>query len=232
MIGDGIDLGHWRDELARRSRVQIPGWLAGSTADTLHDCLDGLAFDLALRTAEGARTVHAPELAAGGPAGEAALLAEAQRFACADYAFAYDAWHMVSAYKSGREPGLPLHGLLEFLNSPEYIAFVRALTDEPRIRRASAQATRYRPGQFLKYHTDIDSREGRLYAYVINLTRDWQADWGGLLQFIDASGAVVDTFLPRYNALSLFRVPQGHAVSLVAPWARTPRLSITGWFMA
>jgi Rps23 Pro-64 3,4-dihydroxylase Tpa1-like proline 4-hydroxylase len=71
-----------------------------------------------------------------------------------------------------------------------------------------------------------------LFAYVINLSRDWQADWGGLLQFIDESGAVSETFMPRWNTLSLFRVPQGHAVSLVAPWARAPRLALTGWFMA
>jgi Rps23 Pro-64 3,4-dihydroxylase Tpa1-like proline 4-hydroxylase len=232
MIGDGIDTAHWRDALARHGRVQIPGWLAPASADLLRGCLETLSFDLALRLPEGPRVVPAAELAALGAAGEAALLARALELARDDYAFAYDAWHMVSAYKNGREPGLPLHRLLEFMNSPEYLAFARALTGEPRIRRASAQATRYRPGQFLKYHTDIDSLEGRLYAYVLNLTPAWQADWGGLLQFIDDAGAVVDTFLPRYNALSLFRVPQGHAVSLVAPWARGPRLSVTGWFMA
>lgn len=58
-----------------------------------------------------------------------------------------------------------------------------------------------------------------------------QADWGGLLQFIDVDGQVLDTFLPRWNTLSLFAVPAGHAVSLVAPWARQDRLAITGWLL-
>ena len=66
---------------------------------------------------------------------------------------------------------------------------------------------------------------------MINLSRDWLPDWGGLLQFLDpAERRVVDTFVPLWNSLSLFRVPQPHVVSLVAPWAGSPRYSITGWF--
>lgn len=139
---------------------------------------------------------------------------------------------MVTAYKEGRDPGLLLHRVLELFNSPDYLGFVQALTGDARIRRVNAQATRYRPGHFLRWHTDEDHDEGRLYAYVLNLSRQWQADWGGLLQFIDADGQVMGTFLPRWNTLSLFAVPAGHAVSLVAPWAREDRLAITGWFLA
>ena len=35
--------------------------------------------------------------------------------------------------------------------------------------------------------------------------------------------------LPRWNTLSIFAVPAGHAVSLVAPWTAQDRLAITGW---
>ena len=233
VIDPGIDLEYWRAELARRTRVQIPGWLAPQAAADLQRCLaEDVPWGLAHRTADGPVSTRAEALAALDAAGRARLLADAQALAARDYAFAYDAYHMVTAYREGRDPGLLLHRVLEAFNSPEYLGFARALTGEPRIRRASAQATRYRPGQFLKYHTDIDSREGRLYAYVVNLSRRWEADWGGLLQFIDEAGAVVDTFVPRFNCLSLFRVPQGHAVSLVAPWAGEDRLAVTGWFMA
>jgi Rps23 Pro-64 3,4-dihydroxylase Tpa1-like proline 4-hydroxylase len=233
MIDPALDLDYWRGELQRHSRVQIPGWMKPAAADALRRCLDeDVTWDLALRSAAGPQALSHASLAALDAAGQAALLAQAQQHAEDDYAFAYDRYPMVAAYKSGRDPGLHLHGVLEFLNSPPHLELARALTGEPSIRRASAQATRYRPGQFLKYHTDIDTLEGRLFAYVINLTRNWQADWGGLLQFIDEGGSVTETFMPRWNSLSLFRVPQGHAVSLVAPWARAPRLALTGWFMA
>jgi len=148
------------------------------------------------------------------------------------FRFAYDSYMMVAAYKQQRDPGLLLHRVLELFNSPEYLELARELTGDSRIRRVNAQATRYRRGHFLRQHTDINTREGRLYAYVLNLSRDWQADWGGLLQFVDVDGRVMDTFLPRWNSLSLFAVPANHVVSLVAPWARDDRLSITGWFLS
>jgi Rps23 Pro-64 3,4-dihydroxylase Tpa1-like proline 4-hydroxylase len=65
---------------------------------------------------------------------------------------------------------------------------------------------------------------------VINLSRNWQADWGGLLQFLDSDGEVVRTLMPRFNTISLFRVPADHLVSPVAPFATGARYAITGWF--
>ena len=66
---------------------------------------------------------------------------------------------------------------------------------------------------------------------MINLSRHWRADWGGLLHFVDAAGSVSEPFLPRWNALSLFRVPTEHMVSTVEPWADEERYAITGWMM-
>jgi Rps23 Pro-64 3,4-dihydroxylase Tpa1-like proline 4-hydroxylase len=39
----------------------------------------------------------------------------------------------------------------------------------------------------------------------------------------------VSGFIPDFNVLRLFSVPQTHHVSYVAPWAAERRLSITGW---
>ena len=57
----------------------------------------------------------------------------------------------------------------------------------------------------------------------------WRADWGGLLLFQDADGHVSEGYVPKFNALNLFAVPQTHAVSQVASFATASRLSITGW---
>ncbi|HAV49166.1 MAG TPA: proline hydroxylase, partial [Brevundimonas sp.] len=43
-------------------------------------------------------------------------------------------------------------------------------------------------------------------------------------------GAVTETFTPSFGTLNLFKVPQDHAVSMVAPFAGAPRYSITGWW--
>lgn len=116
-----------------------------------------------------------------------------------------------------------------FLNSETFIAFMRAVTGDARIDFADAQATRYRPGHVLTAHTDESEGKNRLYAYVLNLTRDWYADWGGALTFFDTEGHIDQGFVPTFNALNIFAVPMVHAVSQVASFAPRDRLSITGW---
>ena len=237
MIDPQFDPAPWRALLQCDGRVQVENFLQPAVAERLRACLQTeVPWTLALRDADGARTIdHAAYAAMEAPALAALLEATAAGARAGDreagFRFAYDSYMMVGAYTQGRDPGLLLHRVLELFNTPEYLALMHALTGNARVRRVNAQATRYRRGHFLRWHTDIDSNEGRLYAYVLNLSRDWTADWGGLLQFIDDDGRVLDTFLPRWNTLSLFAVPAGHAVSLVAPWAGDDRLAITGWLL-
>ena len=237
MVNDQIDPSTWRERLKAEGCVQIQDYLQPALAERIWTCLvNEVPWTLALRDDAGARTIGHDVYSSMTPQQIEQLLAATAKGARSEndqggFRFAYDSYMMVEAYLHKRDPGLLLHDVLELLNSREYVAFVQALTGDIRIRRVNAQATRYRSGHFLRYHTDIHSGEGRLYAYVINLTREWRADWGGLLQFIDAKGEVTRTFMPRWNSLSLFAVPAGHAVSLVSPWANSERLAITGWML-
>lgn len=235
MINESLDPGPWRARLQAHGRIQVENYLQPAAAERLRDCLTHeVPWTLALRDAEGSRTIDHAAYAAMSADAVARLLEQTARpddAAGDEFRFAYDSYMMVRAYQERRDPDLLLHRVLEFFNSPDYLGFLRHLTGDTRVRRVNAQATRYRPGHFLRHHTDEELSEGRLYAYVLNLTPDWRADWGGLLQFIDAEGRVQETFLPRWNSLSLFAVPAGHAVSLVAPWARGERLAITGWLL-
>ena len=235
MINEQLDLAKWRGRLQSEGRVQIEHYLQEPAAERLRGCLQHeVPWTLAIRDAEGPRTIDHATYTALSAEANARLLADVAAGAAGagdEFRFAYDSYMMIRAYKENRDPGLLLHRVVELFNSPGYVSFAQHLTGDSRIRRVNAQATRYRPGHFLRLHFDEDETEGRLYAYVLNLSRDWQADWGGLLQFIDPDGAVADTFLPRWNTLSLFAVPRGHAVSLVTPWAGADRLAITGWFL-
>lgn len=218
--------------LAARGRLQIPGFLDEEPALALHGCLaHDVPWQLAFNEGGKPRTLDPAALRAMTPAERSALAQRIHAEAAGGYQFMYHSYMMVSAYLAGLDPALPLHRVLEFLNGERFLGFARALTGVPEIRRADAQATCYLPGDFLKRHTDADSGTGRRFAYVLGLTREWQADWGGQLQFLDDSGAVVESFLPRWNTLSIFRVPTPHCVSFVAPYARAPRLSITGWLL-
>ena len=119
--------------------------------------------------------------------------------------------------------------VLDLLNGPDFLAFARTVTGDDRIDFADAQATRYRPGHVLTGHDDAAEGKSRLYAYVLNLTRVWRADWGGVLAFEGEDGHIEEGFAPAFNALNIFAVPMRHAVTQVASFALRDRLSITGW---
>jgi SM-20-related protein len=114
-----------------------------------------------------------------------------------------------------------------FLNSAESMALFRQLTSITAIARTDLMATRYAPGHFLTFHDDEMAM--RKAAFVINLTANWKPAWGGLLQFLSPEGQIVDTFVPQFNSLHLFTVPQSHSVSFVAPFAQKTRYAISGW---
>ncbi len=230
MISNEIDMEHWRRALAQHSRIQIPGFLQPAAADALaRELAEAVPWQLAERSEGESRTT--PRGAYPDDAECARLLQRGYARAADSYQFAYDSYMLVKAAMEGWDPDLLVHGVLRFFNTPQFIAFARHLADDPAITHATAQCTRYRPGHYLLPHEDLDVSEGRRYAFVVNLGRDWRPDWGGQLQFLDGGDAVVDTFLPRWNSLSLFRVPQRHQVTLVAPWAARPRHAITGWWL-
>ncbi|MBS7457146.1 2OG-Fe(II) oxygenase [Coralloluteibacterium stylophorae] len=231
MFSNAIDADALRGQLARHRRAQVREVLQPDAAERLARCLeDEVPWRVAER-AGGTPRHHAPEVLAADSPEYRGLLAAAHAQAGTSFQFVYDSYMLVRAAREGWDRSLVLHVVLEFLNSPQFLAFARYITGDDGIVRADAQATRYRPGQFLLPHSDENRGDDRRYAYVINLSRQWRADWGGLLQFLDARGEVEATFLPLWNSLSLFKVPAEHLVSLVAPWAAQPRLAITGWLM-
>lgn len=119
--------------------------------------------------------------------------------------------------------------VVEFVNSPALLGFIREVTVLPDIVWADAQATLYRPGDFLTVHDDETGGYKRLVAYVLNLTPVWRVDWGGTLNFLAPNGHIEEAFVPTFNALNLFRVPAKHFVGAVAPYGGQ-RYSVTGWF--
>lgn len=145
------------------------------------------------------------------------------------FAYFYDNFPVADLHEAGRYADSYLMRVYEFLNSTVFLHFARQVTGAPAIARADAQATCYRPGDFLTRHDDLAPEKHRRAAYVFNITKAWRTDWGGLLQFLDADGHVAEAYTPAFNALNILRVPQPHAVSYVNPMAEGARYSITGW---
>ena len=215
---------------ARSGIIRIGDLFAAEVADSLYRHLDtDIEWGRAV-TQAGEVWDLAPELVAEMDRGkDGELLAGLHERASDSFQFLFDSL-IVSVDPLARTArGLLVDRLLDALNHPASLDTFRAITGEPAIRIINGQATRYLPGHFLTSHDDGIDGEDRVAAYVINLTRNWRADWGGLLQFHNASDDIPLALKPGFNTIHLFRVPRQHSVSYVTPFAAAPRYAITGW---
>lgn len=151
------------------------------------------------------------------------------RGAQAGYQFLYNVYPLLAEYFRPDARRTPLFDIFEFMNRPTTLDFLRKVTGIPTIRWADGQATLYRAGHFLKYHTDETPSQRRAAAYVLNLTEGWGRDWGGYLQFFNDRFDIEEAYRPVFNALNLFTIPMDHSVGMVASYAPGLRFSITGW---
>lgn len=205
---DAASLQHLRTGIA-----EMPRWTLVTRLGGQHINLDAAAMEAlpAAQRAEFDRRVAA-EAAAG-------------------FQYLYEAFAMYDKWHGGvlRDESPALADLFDFLNGDDFLAPMREILEAPDITFCDGQLTRYRAGHFLTTHDDAVSGKNRVAAYVLSLTEGWQEDWGGNLEFYDASGGLETRYVPQLNTLSLFKVPQPHAVTKVRGDIGAKRLSITGW---
>lgn len=215
---------------AQSGRAHVPGVFSAETAEAIGAALasetewtttvraGGEVFEAPLGPDGAPLTpMHADWLAGVRPDGREAMQ------------YVFDTRRVSDSRSRGHGRGDVLDRLPVWLNEGPFLDLVRRLTGDDRPEFCDAQATRYRGGHFLTRHDDTNPARDRLYAYVLNFTPGWRADWGGVLVFHDETGHVAEGFTPAFNALNLFRVPMAHAVSAVAPWAPGARYAVTGW---
>ena len=233
MLNPALDPAAFAQRFAMERRLQIRGIFAPEAAERIHTCLSretpwSLLYNdgekIARLSPEQLRAMPAPEKSA-----RATGVLQRARGA---FQYVYNSYQTVESYLARKDPGLFLHTVYEYCNSPEMLDFLRAATGIPELLKCDSQATLYAPGHFLKAHDDdVNERSHRRIAYVLGFAKDWDPDWGGILQFYDQEHNVTHAMVPRFNVLSIFSVPQFHAVSYVVPYAPIGRYSITGWYV-
>ena len=122
-----------------------------------------------------------------------------------------------------------LDDFARFISDDPVLSFFQTVVGDSTITFADAQATAYGPNHFLNAHDDGVSGKNRKAAFVMNLSRNWSVDWGGLLIFHEPDNPEVQALVPSFNSINLFAVPQQHSVSMVAPFVPRRRYSVTGW---
>jgi SM-20-related protein len=230
-LAPDLDIDAAAASMAATGRARVEGVLASADAVALHQSLasDPIAWRRSLDNP--ANVDVTVELFESQPIEEQRRLVDrVHAQATDDFQYLFDRYRIGAARRAQEPTPAALDAAYDLFNKPAYLDLARRLTGDDRIAYVDAQATRYLPGHFLNAHDDRNDAAGRLYAYVLNLTPDWQAEWGGLLMFMDAPDSVTEVFVPRFNTLNIFQVPQAHAVSMVTPFAGAPRYSITGWW--
>lgn len=215
-----------RRALETHGYAQVDPFLAAEDAGRLESELDALVdWDFAVTSAKGPVVIEADELRTMSPAQRGNMLDTLRRQARSGYSMAYYRRDVLPAERS------VAGDFAEWIQTPGFVDLMKELTGDASLVRADAHASLYREGSYLRTHDDTYAGKSRRFAYVLNLTRSWTADCGGLLHFVDDE-RVVATLTPRFNTLSLFRVPRSHFVSQVASYATSKRIAITGWLFA
>jgi Rps23 Pro-64 3,4-dihydroxylase Tpa1-like proline 4-hydroxylase len=221
-----------REIFLRQGRVHIPDILTAESAAGLYSCLSTQTpWQLSLNVGQRHVDLAHEQLMLMPPDKRELMTRTMLEQSRHGFQYVFDNYPLYDLYLSGRRDH-PLLGMHEFLNSMQFLQFVREVTGLAQIAFADSQATRYLPGHFLTEHDDNVAGKQRLAAYVFGFTQQWRADWGGILQFIDRDGHIAEGYAPKFNVLNLFRVPQKHSVSYVTPAAAEARYSITGWLRA
>ncbi len=204
--------------------VRIDNVLASNELERLNQGMSQAQFDVALTVDGKPKVFSRADFQAMGQSQQRALQQGIQANAAKGIGFVYGR-HLIDEASPA-----PLRDFkAQVLNEKGILQQLAKLSEQP-IKHASAQGTQYTPGQFLTRHNDVVEHEGRVYAYVMNLTPHWHADWGGLLQFFEQDGSPTRSYAPRYNSLVIFDVKKIHSVTFVTPFAGNARSSITGWF--
>lgn len=229
-INPNLDLARIGQTLRRDGRVLIRDFFEPAVVEPLAQAVEAIDWSLSYRDVHGDRLLSGDQLRALTPSQRMQLVDGITHVAQHEFQFSFFTDSLAEAVRRG-DTGL-LARFMRWMADDAFLAVMRQLSGIEAINRVYAQATMYTRGNFLVAHDDHVDVEDRRLAYVINLTRAWRPDWGGLLHFTGADHGVVDTFFPHFNSLALFTVPQTHFVSYVPPYAQGERNAITGWLIA
>lgn len=234
-LSSSLKIGPAQAVYAAQTRTQLDGLLSKAAAKRLVSALPEVRNWMLLTHLSGRHVMlDAAEMKRLDAAKQAEFQTQVIAAAQTGFQYLYEAFPLYGKWHAGslRREAPVLADMFEFLNGEAFLGAMRKLVGTARIGFADAQLTRYRPGDFLTLHDDSVDKGNRIAAYVLGLSPDWPADWGGQLQFVREDGGVEASFVPRFNTLSVFRVPQPHLVTQVASFAGRDRMAITGWLRA
>ena len=228
-----IDRAQIQSRFAATGRAQIKDILTEQSAEQFFKCLtEELPWRLAFNDGSQHQELTREQTDNLGPQEQAQLQHGIFERATRQFQYAYADYPVAKTLNSPTEPKFFVHDVLRFLNGETFRSFLLDATGLEGKMYADGHATCFQPGHFRTIHDDTDTDNIRVLAYAFNMTRNWRPDWGGALQFFNQDLEIEESFAPIFNALTIYKVPQAHAVSFVPPYAQGGWFGMTGWFHA
>jgi Rps23 Pro-64 3,4-dihydroxylase Tpa1-like proline 4-hydroxylase len=237
-INTDVNLDQLCETFRNDRRLRITEFLDPASAEALYHYLDKRAEWSSFLTDKGRMFELPPEIRRNCSAGGEQRLIDLAHASARDggVAYIYDATRCFAgdAVAYVKDESI-LARFADFVNSPMFLDFVRRVSGVEELDMADAQAMRFRAGNFMTFHGGTSSLEytkTQRAFYSYQLTPEWKAEWGGLLEFRGTAARSVEAYVPCFNCLDMFAFPQGHWVSAVSPFAGGSTYSVRGGIFA
>lgn len=229
-LNPALDRAALREAFDRDRKLHIPAIFPDSVARRIHHCLTHeVSWNLVFNDGEKHHDIQPHQIQAMTADDRAKIHAHVMAGARKGFQYIYNNYPVADAFHAGHNPDLYLNRYYEFVNSVEFLEFIREITGMEEVAYSDSMATAYAANQFLSEHDDGVAGKNRLLAFVFNLTPYWRMDWGGILQFMGPDGHLEAGLMPTFNSLNMFAIPAQHSVSFVPPYVEETRYAITGW---
>ena len=231
MLNPDLNRQRLREEYEVDGRIRISDFLNPEVTHKIRRyCLDEDPFEVVYFADGKSRVASQTEMANLDEKQKNALNLEITSAASHGVGFLYCGYMMRRSQPGDNKKLKFLSEVFEYFNSDHMLEFIADVTGADNLLSTDCQYTRYTPGHFLTRHRDVVTEAQRRVAYVLGVSENWHPDWGGLLQFFEEDGTARESWIPKFNCLSLFHVKHIHSVTFVTPFAQEPRVSLTGWF--
>lgn len=227
-INKKINFADYSETLQNKGRVQIHNFFATDTAEQLHNIVHQHSpWYLAYNEFNNFYESSYEEVKKLPPDVKKQFMDGFYQRARSHFQYVFKQYYITQAIKLGEDS--QLNFMEKYVNSAPFLDIMRTLANDKNINWVDTFASAYEPGHFLTRHDDVHQKNDRVLAYTVGMTKDWNPNWGGNLVFYDDDNNITEGFIPRFNTLSVFTIPQQHAVQFVAPFAEKDRVSLLGW---
>lgn len=221
-----------KKDFQAKGRIQVADFLDTKDADTLHDLVAGCKlYKFKYNEGEKETWVDPGEIK-NMPETKLQDMGNKIYNAAMNRDFQYNHYSvpLTNEKLSAKEALAPFKDVMAFLNGKDMKAFIKGLAGEA-YKDAIAEAIWHKTDSFQTTGDGSHKGENRVLGFSLDLSRDWDVDWGGNRLFRGKKGDVEDLYPSLFNSLTLFKVPQKQSLSLITGYSKGLRLSISGWLL-